>query len=76
MRISKSPYGSPLFFFREEDKLIGVVDYRALSRITKKNNAPIPRTEEILDRIGGAKVFSRLHFKTGFHQVRMNPGDV
>lgn len=76
IRRSKSPYGAPLFFVKEEDKLRGVVDYRALNRITKRNNAPIPRSDEMFDRIGGARVFSRLDLKTGFHQIRMKPGDV
>ena len=47
IRRSKSPYGAPLFFVKEADKLRGVVDYRALNRITKKNNTPIPRSDEI-----------------------------
>ena len=76
IRRSKSPYGAPLFFVKEPDKLRGVVDYRALNRITKKNNAPIPRTDEMFDRIGGARVFSRLDLKTGFHQIRMRQSDI
>ena len=76
IRRSKSPYGAPLFFVKEEDKLRGVVDYRALNRITKKNNAPIPRSDEMFDRLEGAKVFSRLDMKTGFHQIRMKSDDI
>jgi len=76
IRRSKSPYGAPLFFVKEEDKLRGVVDYRALNRITKRNNAPIPRSDEMFDRLGGAKVFSRLDLKTGFHQIRMKAEDI
>lgn len=76
IRRSRSPYGAPLFFVKENDKLRGVVDYRALNRITKRNNAPIPRSDEMFDRIGGAKVFSRLDLKTGFHQIRVREIDV
>ena len=76
IRRSKSPYGAPLFFVKEPGKLRGVVDYRALNRITKRNNSPIPRSDEMFDRLGGAKFFSRLDFKTGFHQIRMRPSDV
>jgi len=76
IRRSKSPYGAPLFFVKEGDKLRGVVDYRALNRITKRNNAPIPRSDEMFDRIGGAKFFSRLDLKTGFHQIRVRDIDV
>ena len=76
IRRSKSPYGAPLFFVKEEDKLRGFVDYRALNRIKKKKNAPIPRSDEIFDRLGGATVFSRLDLKTGFHQIRVRGKDI
>jgi hypothetical protein len=59
IRPSRSPYGAPLFFVKGGDKpLRGVVDYRALNRITKRNNAPLPRSDEMFDRLGGARVFS------------------
>jgi hypothetical protein len=77
IRSSKSPYGAPLFFVKDGDKpLRGVVDYRALNRITKRNNAPLPRSDEIFDRLGGARVFSKLYLKTGFHQIRIRPEDI
>lgn len=76
IRPSKSAYDAPLFFVKEKDRLRGVVNYRGLNRITKRNNTPIPRSDEIFDRISGARVFSRLRLKTGFHQVRVKPKDV
>jgi len=76
IRPSKSPYGAPLFFVKEPDKLRGVVDYRALNLITKKNSTPLPRTDEMFDRIGEARIFSKMDLKTGFHQIRVRPEDV
>jgi hypothetical protein len=77
IRPSKSPYGAPLFFVKDGNKpLRGVVDYRALNRITKRNNAPLPRSDEMFDRLGGARVFSKLDLKTGFHQIRLRPEDI
>ncbi len=77
IRPSKSPYGAPLFFVKEKDKpLRGVVDYRALNRITKRNNAPLPRSDEMFDMLGDAKVFSKMDLKTGFHQIRVKPEDI
>ena len=59
IRLSKSPYGAPLFFVKEKDKpLRGVVDYRALNRITKRNNTPLPRSDEMFDMLGEARVFN------------------
>jgi hypothetical protein len=55
---SKSPYGAPLLFVKDGDKpLRGVVDYRAVNRIKKRNNAPLPRSDEMFDRLGGASIF-------------------
>jgi Reverse transcriptase (RNA-dependent DNA polymerase) len=77
IRPRKSPYGAPLLFVKDGDKpLRGVVDYRALNRIKKRNNAPLPGSDEMFDRLGGAKVFSKLDLKTGFHQIRLRPGDI
>lgn len=76
IRPSKSPYVAPLFFVKQKGQLRGVIDYRALNRITKHNNAPIPRTDEIFDRPGQARYFSKLDLKTGFHQIRIDPADI
>lgn len=76
IRPSISPYGSPLFFVKQKGSLRGVIDYRALNRITKKNNAPIPRTDEMFDRLSGCSVFSKMDLKTGFHQIRIHPDDI
>lgn len=76
LRPSRSPYGSPLFFVKQKGELRAVIDYRALNLITKKNNAPIPRIDEMLDRLGQARVFSKMDLKTGFHQIRVKPEDI
>ena len=77
IRPSKSPYGAPLFFVKENGKpLRGVVDYRGLNRITKRNNAPLPRSDEMFDLLGEAKFFSKMDLKTGFHQIRVEPVNI
>jgi Reverse transcriptase (RNA-dependent DNA polymerase) len=77
IRPSKSPYGGPLFFLKDGDKpLRGVVDYRDFNRITNRNNALLPRSHEMLDRLGGARIFSKLDLKTALHQIRLRPEDI
>ena len=76
IRRSKSPYGASLFFVKSKGQLRGVVNYGALNRITKRNNTPLPRTDEMFDRLVEARVFSKLDMKTGFHQIRVNPEDI
>ncbi len=77
IRLSKSPYGAPLFFAKHENRpLRAVVDYRMLNKITKKNNTPTPRSDAMFDILGESKWFSKIDLKTGFHQIRVKPEHV
>ena len=50
IRPSKSAYGALLFFLKEKSKpLQGVVEYRGLTHVTKRNNAPLHRSDEMFD---------------------------
>ena len=52
-----------------------VVDFRALNKQTVKSKYPLPRMEELFDRLQGAKYLSKLDLRTGFHQIRLAPED-
>jgi len=60
IRPSKSPFGAPIIFVKKSDgKLRMCVDYRALNKKTIKNRYPLPRIDELIDRLSGARVFSK-----------------
>ncbi len=77
IRPIKLPNGAVLFFEREKDnKLRGVVAYRAVNRMTNRNKSPLLCSHEMFDMLENAKVFSKMDLKTGFHQIRVKPQDM
>ena len=76
IRQSKSPYGAPVLFVDKKDgKLRLCVDYKALNKVSVKNSYPLPRIDDLFDRLAGVKYFSRIDLRLGYHQIRIAQGD-
>ncbi len=76
IRLSKSPMASPFFFVKKKDgKLRPVQDYRKLNKMTIKNRYPLPLISELMDKLRGAKYFSKLDVRWGYNNVRIKTGD-
>jgi hypothetical protein len=52
------------------------VDYRPLNVVTIKNKYPLPRIDVLFDQLVGAKVFSKVDLRSGYHQIKIRPKDV
>ncbi len=76
IRPSKSPMASPFFFVKKKDgKLRPVQDYRKLNEMTIKNRYPLPLISELMDKLRGAKYFSKLDVWWGYNNIRIKSGD-
>ncbi|GBG79188.1 hypothetical protein CBR_g28905 [Chara braunii] len=72
IRPSNSPYGARVLFVRKKNKDLRLcIDYRKLNAQTVKNMGPLPRIDDLLERLGGAKYFSKL----GYHRISIRPND-
>jgi hypothetical protein len=74
---SLSPWGAPVLFVNKKDGSRRMcVDYRSLNEVTIKNEYPLPRIEDLFDQMKGAKIFSKIDLRSGYHQLKIRAEDV
>jgi hypothetical protein len=77
IRPSSSPWGCPAIFVNKKDQTLRMcVDYRPLNEVTIKNKYPLPRIDILFDQLTGARVFSKIDLRSGYHQIRIRPEDI
>ncbi|MCO5582345.1 hypothetical protein L7F22_036239 [Adiantum nelumboides] len=77
VRPSSSPFCSPVLLVQKKDSTYCMcVNYRALNRITIKNRFPVPRVEDLFDKLKGSTYFSRIDLKSGYHQIIIVDEDI
>ncbi|WVZ58911.1 hypothetical protein U9M48_009130 [Paspalum notatum var. saurae] len=68
IRPSTSPWGCPAIFVEKKDK--------SLRMLTIKNKYPLPRIDFLFDQLLGAKVFSKIDLRSGYHQIKVRKEDI
>ena len=77
IRPSVSPWGAPVLFVKKKDGTRRLcIDYRLLNQVTIKNKYLLPLIDKLFDQLNGAKYFTKLDLRSGYHQVWIEPSDV
>jgi hypothetical protein len=77
IHLSYSPWGCPALFAKKKDQSLRLcVDYRPLNGVTVKNKYPLPRIDILFAHLAGARVFSKVDLRSGYHQIKIRPEDV
>ena len=77
IRPSTSRWGTLILFAKKKDKtLVLCIDYRQLNRVTIKNRYPLPRINDLFDQLRGARVYSKIELRMGYHQLRVREADI
>jgi hypothetical protein len=77
IRPSTSPWGCPALFVKKKDESLRLcIDYRPLNAVTIKNKYHLPRIDVLFDQLVGAKVFSKIDLRSGYHQIKIRASDI
>ena len=77
MTHSKSPWGAPVLLVKmKEGSWRMCINYRRLNKMTIKNAYPLPRADDLIDRLHGPRYFTKIDLRTGDHQIRIAEDDI
>jgi hypothetical protein len=77
IRPSTSPWGCPALFVKKKDESLRLcIDYRPLNAATIKNKYPLPRIDVLFYQLVGARVFSKIDLRSGYHQIKIRASDI
>ena len=65
-----------LVYAKKDGSLRMVIYYRALNEVTIKNKYPLLMINDLFDQLQGAKVFSKIDLRSGYHQLKIREKDI
>ncbi|GKD02953.1 putative reverse transcriptase domain-containing protein [Tanacetum coccineum] len=72
-----SPWRAPVLFVKKNHgSLCMCIDYRELNKLTVKNRYPLLRIDDLFDQLQGARYFSKIDLRSGYHQLRVHEDDI
>ena len=72
-----SHWGAPVLFVNKKYGTMHMhIDYCQFNKMTIKNQYPLPRIGDLFDQVGGSKIFSNIHLRFRYHQVRIHDEDI
>ncbi|GJR30812.1 putative reverse transcriptase domain-containing protein [Tanacetum coccineum] len=77
IRPSSPPWRAPVLFVKKKDGSFGVgIDHRKLRKLTVKNQYPLPRIDDLFDKLQGSSVYSKIDMRSGYHQPKVREEDI
>ena len=52
------------------------IDYRQMNKVTINNRYPLPRIDDLMDQLVGARVFSKIDLRSGYHLIKVKDEDM
>jgi hypothetical protein len=74
---SVSPWGAPILFVKKKDGTLRLcIDFKHVNKSIVKNKYPLPKIDDLFDQLRGAKIFSKIDLRSGYHQVRIKEEEI
>lgn len=77
IRENVSPWGAPVLFVKKKGESLRMcIDYRQLNKATVKNKYLLPMIDDLFNQLQGAKHFSKIYLRLGYHYLKIREADI
>ncbi|GJX35455.1 putative reverse transcriptase domain-containing protein [Tanacetum coccineum] len=74
--VVKSPYRLAPSKMEELSGQLKELQDKELNKLTIRNRYPLPRIDDLFDQLQGSQYFSKIHLRSGYHQLRVHEDDI